>query len=108
MEGTSAAEAAHPCHCIAAVKPLRHPKAGKFLPFPSLEQGEERFVCHPSGIAEREIKRVKKGKFVLVSASEQTHGHGTHTWAAIWQQYLKELLRKNESRLSSLNECQYA
>jgi homoserine O-acetyltransferase/O-succinyltransferase len=43
-------------------------------------------------IAEREIKRVKKGRFVLIPASEKTHGHGTHTWAAVWQQYLKELL----------------
>jgi homoserine O-acetyltransferase len=51
------------------------------------------FINPPElGIAEREIKRVKHGKFVLIPASEQTHGHGTHTWAAIWQQYLKELL----------------
>ena len=51
------------------------------------------FINPPDlGIAEREIKRVKKGKFVLIPASEQTHGHGTHTWAAIWQEYLKELL----------------
>ena len=51
------------------------------------------FINPPElGIAEREIKRVKDGKFVLIPASEQTHGHGTHTWAAIWQQYLKELL----------------
>jgi len=35
---------------------------------------------------------VKHGKFVLIPASEQTHGHGTHTFAAIWQQHLKELL----------------
>ena len=51
------------------------------------------FINPPElGIAEREIKRVKKGKFVLIPASEQTHGHGTHTWAAIWQPYLKEFL----------------
>ena len=51
------------------------------------------FINPPElGIAEREIKRVKKGRFVLIPASEQTHGHGTHTWAAIWQQYLTELL----------------
>jgi homoserine O-acetyltransferase/O-succinyltransferase len=51
------------------------------------------FINPPElGIAEREIKRVKKGKFVLIPASEQTHGHGTHTWAAIWQEYLRELL----------------
>ena len=53
------------------------------------------FINPPElGIAEREIKRVKKGKFVLIPASEKTHGHGTHTWAAIWQGYLKELLEE--------------
>jgi homoserine O-acetyltransferase len=51
------------------------------------------FVNPPElGIAEREIKRVKNGRFILLPASEQTHGHGTHTWAEVWQQYLKELL----------------
>jgi len=53
------------------------------------------FINPPElGIADREIKRVKHGKFVLIPASEQTHGHGTHTWADIWQQYLKELLEE--------------
>jgi hypothetical protein len=38
MEGTSAAKAAHhACHCIAALKALRHPKARKYLPCPSLK-----------------------------------------------------------------------
>ena len=51
------------------------------------------FINPPElGIAEREIKRVPHGKFVLIPTSDQTHGHGTHTWAAVWQQYLKELL----------------
>jgi homoserine O-acetyltransferase len=51
------------------------------------------FINPPElGIAQREIRKVKKGQFVLVPASEQTHGHGTHTWAAIWQQYLQQLL----------------
>jgi homoserine O-acetyltransferase/O-succinyltransferase len=51
------------------------------------------FINPPElGIAEREIKKVKNGKFVLLPPSEQTHGHGTHTLAAVWQQYLKELL----------------
>ena len=49
------------------------------------------------GIAEREIARVKRGKFVLIPASERTHGHGTHTWAALWQQYLKELLDESKN-----------
>ena len=51
------------------------------------------FINPPElGIAEREIKRVKGGRFVLLPASDQTHGHGTHTWAAVWQQYLAQLL----------------
>jgi len=51
------------------------------------------FINPPElGIAEREIKNVKNGRFVLIPVSDQTHGHGTHTWAAVWQQYLKELL----------------
>ena len=51
------------------------------------------FINPPElGIAEREIRRIKGGRFVLLSASDQTHGHGTHTWAAVWQQYLAQLL----------------
>jgi homoserine O-acetyltransferase len=54
------------------------------------------FINPPElGIAEREIKRVAHGKFVLLPISDQTHGHGTHTWAAVWQQYLKELLEES-------------
>ena len=51
------------------------------------------FINPPElGIAEREIKKVKTGSFVLLPISDQTHGHGTHTDAAVWQKYLKELL----------------
>ena len=51
------------------------------------------FVNPPElGIAEREVKKIKNARFILLPASEQTHGHGTHTWAAVWQQYLSELL----------------
>ena len=44
------------------------------------------------GLMEREIKRVKRGRYILIPISDQTRGHGTHTLPAIWQQYLKELL----------------
>jgi homoserine O-acetyltransferase/O-succinyltransferase len=51
------------------------------------------FINPPElAIAEREIKRVKHGKFLLIPASESTHGHGTHTWGVFWQKDLKELL----------------
>lgn len=48
------------------------------------------------GIAEREIEKVKYGKFVLLPITDQTRGHGTHTLAAVWKQYLAELLEESE------------
>jgi homoserine O-acetyltransferase/O-succinyltransferase len=55
------------------------------------------FINPPElGIAEREIQRVKGGRFILLPASDQTHGHGTHTWAAVWQQYLAQLLQSSQ------------
>ena len=54
------------------------------------------FINPPElGIAEREIKRVKRGRFVLLPTTDQTHGHGTHTYASVWKQYLEELLKES-------------
>jgi homoserine O-acetyltransferase/O-succinyltransferase len=44
------------------------------------------------GILEREIKRVPKGRAVVVPAGPESRGHGTHTIAALWKNYLAELL----------------
>jgi homoserine O-acetyltransferase len=54
------------------------------------------FINPPElGIAEREIKRVPHGKFILIPVSNETHGHSTHTYAKVWQQYLDELLKES-------------
>jgi homoserine O-acetyltransferase/O-succinyltransferase len=54
------------------------------------------FINPPElGIMEREIARVPHGRFVLIPASASTHGHGTHTWAAIWQDQLAKLLEES-------------
>jgi homoserine O-acetyltransferase len=47
-------------------------------------------------IVPKEIKRVPRGKFVLLPITDATRGHGTHTLPAIWGQYLAELLRESE------------
>ncbi|HEV7717224.1 MAG TPA: alpha/beta fold hydrolase [Steroidobacteraceae bacterium] len=47
------------------------------------------------GILEHEIARVKRGKAVVVPLSAQTRGHGTHTIAAVWKQYLAALLAES-------------
>ncbi len=44
------------------------------------------------GILEREIRRVPKGKAIVIPLSDRTAGHGTHTLAVVWKQYLAELL----------------
>ena len=55
------------------------------------------FVNPPElGIAEREVKLVKNARFILIPTSDQTYGHGTHTRAAVWKQYMEELLKKSE------------
>jgi homoserine O-acetyltransferase/O-succinyltransferase len=46
------------------------------------------------GILEREIKRVPRGRAVMIPLSEKTAGHGTHTLAAVWKNYLEELLKQ--------------
>jgi homoserine O-acetyltransferase/O-succinyltransferase len=57
------------------------------------------FINPPElGIAQREAKRVKHATFVLIPASVQTHGHGTHTWAALWKDHLAKLLAEAPAR----------
>lgn len=41
------------------------------------------------------ITKVPRGKFVLLPITEETRGHGTHTRAAIWQNYLAQLLQES-------------
>jgi len=48
------------------------------------------------GILEREIKRVPKGRAVIIPLSDKTRGHGSHTVAALWKDELLKLL--NESK----------
>jgi homoserine O-acetyltransferase/O-succinyltransferase len=45
------------------------------------------------GILESEIKRVPKGRAVVMPLTPETIGHGTHTKAAVWKQHLERLLK---------------
>jgi len=51
------------------------------------------FINPPElGIMETAIKRVKRGRYLLLPVSEATHGHSTHTWAAVWEKPFREFL----------------
>jgi homoserine O-acetyltransferase len=45
------------------------------------------------GVLEREMKRVKNGRGLLIPASDQTAGHGTTAQARFWKQELGEFLQ---------------
>ena len=50
------------------------------------------------GILEGEIKRVPKGRAVLIPLSDKTRGHGSHTVAALWKDQLMSLLKETEQQ----------
>jgi homoserine O-acetyltransferase len=45
------------------------------------------------GTVERAMKRVRHGRYVLIPASEKTHGHFTHFYAEVWKPYLIEFMK---------------
>ena len=47
------------------------------------------------GIMEREIKKVRHGRYILIPISDETRGHGTHTLAKLWKGYLAQLLAES-------------
>ena len=51
------------------------------------------------GIAEKMVKRIAKGKFILLPISDQTRGHGTHTAAAVWKNYLADFMKDTEPKM---------
>jgi homoserine O-acetyltransferase/O-succinyltransferase len=54
------------------------------------------FINPPElGIAEQEVKKIKRGQFILLPIGPNTHGHGTHTFAIAWKQYLAQLLQES-------------
>jgi homoserine O-acetyltransferase len=46
-------------------------------------------------ILETGIKRVKRGRAVVLPYTDATRGHGSHTMAVLWKQYLQQLLTQS-------------
>jgi homoserine O-acetyltransferase len=76
-------------------------------PWPKLERiaapiawvnSEDDFINPPGyGLAEEAARRMKTARYILVRATSDTRGHGTHTWAKFWRQELIDLLAKTEA-----------
>ena len=51
------------------------------------------FINPPElGLAQEHAKLMPKARFILIPASPETKGHGTHTWAKFWKDDLAKLL----------------
>ena len=73
------------------------PLLGKIkAPLIAVNSADDQINPPELGILEREIKKVPRGKFVLIPISAATRGHGSHTIAKLWEQGLAELLRESE------------
>jgi homoserine O-acetyltransferase/O-succinyltransferase len=57
------------------------------------------FINPPElGIAQKMVTRMPHAKFILIPISDATRGHGTHTQAAVWKNYLIEFLQQTEKK----------
>ncbi len=75
-----------------------------YNPLPNLERisapmtwvnSADDFINPPDyGIAEAAARRMPRTRYILIPASPETRGHGTHTWARFWKDALVDLLRR--------------
>jgi homoserine O-acetyltransferase/O-succinyltransferase len=55
------------------------------------------FINPPElGLAEAAARRLPSVRFLLLPATPETRGHGTHTWARFWKGELVDLLRRTQ------------
>ena len=55
------------------------------------------FINPPDyGIAEAAARRMPSARYLLIPASAETRGHGTHTWARFWAAELSGLLARTD------------
>ncbi|MEA3047193.1 MAG: homoserine O-acetyltransferase/O-succinyltransferase [Sphingomonadales bacterium] len=77
-----------------------------YNPLPNLERirtpitwvnSADDFINPPDyGIAQAAARRMPTARYVLIPASAETRGHGTHTWARFWKRELVDLLARTE------------
>ena len=72
------------------------PELGKIkAPLYAINSADDQVNPPELGIMERDIKKVSRGRYILIPISDETRGHGTHSRPAVWQNYLLELLKES-------------
>lgn len=70
----------------------------KKAPLCAVNSADDQVNSPELGIVEKLIKRVKRGRFILLPISDQPRGHGTHSYPAVWKHYLAQLLAESRER----------
>ncbi|WP_234031770.1 alpha/beta fold hydrolase [Porphyrobacter sp. SLTP] len=55
---------------------------------------------HNLDIPQRAVARMPNARFRLIPESEETQGHGTHSWARFWKEDLSDLLESTDTSAS--------
>lgn len=93
MEGTDANDTVYQVDASRDYDP--EPSLGKIsAPVLAINSADDQINPPELHIAEPLVKRVAHGRFVLLPISDKTYGHGTHTHAAAWKDYLIKFLRQ--------------
>ena len=66
------------------------------VPFLAINSADDLINPPELGILEREIKRVPRGRAILIPMSDKTRGHGSHTIATLWKDELVNLLKETK------------
>jgi homoserine O-acetyltransferase len=73
------------------------PLLGKIqAPLVAINSADDQINPPELGILEAKVREVPRGRYVLLPISEETHGHGTHTYPAIWKDHLALLLEASK------------
>jgi homoserine O-acetyltransferase len=64
-------------------------------PLTAINSADDQVNPPELGVMEKQIVRVKQGRYVLIPISGQTRGHSTHSLPAVWGQHLADLLQRS-------------
>ena len=70
------------------------------VPLFAINSADDQINPPELGIMEQQIKKVQKGRYILLPITDKTQGHSTNSLPAIWGNYLKELFAVSQSAVN--------
>lgn len=95
LPGRDANDLIHQLEASRSYNPLPHLERVR-VPMTWVNSADDYINPPDYGIAEPAAARMAATRYVLIPASPDTRGHGTHTWARFWRDELVDLLARTE------------